>query len=114
MVVALGAIFALGGFCVYTRWYDQSAKAGKAWAQRENYRRLPIACLASPWYVFICTWHIRKDVDFLKHGYLAFLARLDVSSYHLSSRTGVWRVLFRTWLPTDIHEYAKLYHGCLS
>ncbi|KPM43193.1 putative transporter [Neonectria ditissima] len=51
-VIVVGVIIALCGFFVYTRWYDQSVKAGKPWAQREIYRRLPIACLASPWFVF--------------------------------------------------------------
>ncbi|KAF4963156.1 hypothetical protein FSARC_8809 [Fusarium sarcochroum] len=54
--IALGAVFALGGFCLYTRWYDRSAKTSKPWAQRETYRRLPLACLASPCMVISLFW----------------------------------------------------------
>lgn len=35
-------------FWAYTSYYDRAVKEDKAWAKREIYRRLPIACIASP------------------------------------------------------------------
>lgn len=113
MAVGLGAVSALGGFCFYTRWYDRSAKAGHPWAQREIYRRLPIACLASPWYVFSLICHILKCANCLKYGNLALLAWMDISDFYLSGRTSSWGILLWSWLPINIHEYAQLHHGCL-
>jgi hypothetical protein len=49
--VIVGVILSLGIFCTFDRYYDRSAKANRPWAQRENNRRLPVACIASPWYV---------------------------------------------------------------
>ncbi|KAM5357761.1 hypothetical protein ACJZ2D_015928 [Fusarium nematophilum] len=54
--VAVGAIIALLCFCVVTEWYNRSATAGKPWAQREIYRRLPAACVAAPCMVISLMW----------------------------------------------------------
>ncbi|KFA66202.1 hypothetical protein S40285_05103 [Stachybotrys chlorohalonatus IBT 40285] len=52
----IGLAGALTAFYLYTWKYDKDAKAGKPWAQREIYRRLPLACLASPCIVISMFW----------------------------------------------------------
>lgn len=47
--VIVGTIAALGTFLFVTWYRDRQAEAGKAWAKNEIYRRLPLACIASPW-----------------------------------------------------------------
>ncbi|KAI9159100.1 Major facilitator superfamily multidrug transporter mdrA [Paramyrothecium foliicola] len=52
----VGLAFALLLFHLYTRKYDNDAKAGKKWAHKEVNRRLPIACVASPCIVISLFW----------------------------------------------------------
>lgn len=47
--VAVGIILSLVVFFLFTWYHDRQEQAGKHWAQVEIYRRLPLACLASPW-----------------------------------------------------------------
>lgn len=47
--VVLGVIASFLVFYLFTWHFDRSAAAGKKWAQKEIHRRLPLACLASPW-----------------------------------------------------------------
>ncbi|KAJ3540012.1 hypothetical protein NM208_g5242 [Fusarium decemcellulare] len=54
--VAFGAALALALFCIFAKWYHRSATAGKPWAQRDIYRRLPVACVAAPCMVISLFW----------------------------------------------------------
>ncbi|KAH7153601.1 major facilitator superfamily domain-containing protein [Dactylonectria macrodidyma] len=54
--IAIGAILALFCFCIFTEWHSRSVLAGKPWAQREIYRRLPAACVAAPCMVISLFW----------------------------------------------------------
>lgn len=49
-IVAIGNFLSLGFFLFYTRYHERQTAAGAAWTKREIYRRLPLACVASPWY----------------------------------------------------------------
>ncbi|KAI9170697.1 Polyamine transporter-like protein [Paramyrothecium foliicola] len=63
----LGALLALPIFYFFNAWYDRAAKAGKQWAQREIFRRLPVACVASPCMVvslFWLGWTPQKHIHF--------------------------------------------------
>lgn len=48
--VITGIILSLLIFFIFNYWYDRSARKGLEWAQRETFRRLPVACIASPWF----------------------------------------------------------------
>ncbi|KID65133.1 Major facilitator superfamily domain, general substrate transporter, partial [Metarhizium hybridum] len=54
ILVGVFIAFLLG--LAYTWWHDKACAAGKQWTQREVYRRLPIACFASPWLVISSFW----------------------------------------------------------
>ncbi|GKU13313.1 unnamed protein product [Fusarium langsethiae] len=46
----VGVILSLGVFAIYTRYHDNQTAAGAEWTKNHIYRRLPLACIASPWY----------------------------------------------------------------
>lgn len=46
---AVGVIISLFVFAAFTWYHDQQTKAGAAWTKNQIYRRLPLACIASPW-----------------------------------------------------------------
>ncbi|KAH6998472.1 major facilitator superfamily transporter [Ilyonectria sp. MPI-CAGE-AT-0026] len=52
----VGTIAALGTFLFFTWYRDRQAENGKAWAKSEIYRRLPLACIASPCMVIGLFW----------------------------------------------------------
>ncbi|KAJ2973362.1 hypothetical protein NQ176_g6655 [Zarea fungicola] len=54
--VILGVFLSLPSFYAFNLWYNKSCRAGKTWAQREIYRRLPLACIASPCMVIALFW----------------------------------------------------------
>ncbi|KAF4119814.1 Sugar (and other) transporter [Geosmithia morbida] len=54
--MAGGVILSLFLFQLYDRWHLKALAAGKEWAQREIYRRLPLACFASPCMVISLFW----------------------------------------------------------
>lgn len=43
-------------FLWYDRFLIKSKEQGKAWAQREEYRRLPLACAGGPLYAISQFW----------------------------------------------------------
>ena len=43
-------------FLWYNRFLEKSKVQGKAWAQREEYRRLPLACVGGPLYALSQFW----------------------------------------------------------
>ncbi|KAG6358674.1 hypothetical protein INS49_012192 [Diaporthe citri] len=45
---AVGVILALIMFAAFTWYHDRQTKAGVAWTKNQIYRRLPLACIASP------------------------------------------------------------------
>lgn len=45
----IGSICSFIAFFIFSWYRDSQERAGVAWAQREIYRRLPLACIASPW-----------------------------------------------------------------
>lgn len=49
--VAVGSILSLVVFYIFTLYHDSQTKAGAEWTKNHIYRRLPLACIASPWYV---------------------------------------------------------------
>ncbi|KAI9147791.1 Major facilitator superfamily multidrug transporter mdrA [Paramyrothecium foliicola] len=54
--IGAGTIMALVMALHYDRYLEKSKRAGKAWTQREESRRLPLACLAGPLYVIALLW----------------------------------------------------------
>jgi MFS family permease len=46
---AVGVILSLIVFGAFTWYHDQQTKAGAEWTKNQIYRRLPLACIASPW-----------------------------------------------------------------
>lgn len=46
---AVGVIMALFMFGAFTWYHDRQTEAGAEWTKNQIYRRLPLACIASPW-----------------------------------------------------------------
>lgn len=46
---AVGVILALFMFAAFTWYHDRQTEAGANWTKNQIYRRLPLACIASPW-----------------------------------------------------------------
>ncbi|CAH0047317.1 unnamed protein product, partial [Clonostachys solani] len=55
-VVIVGACIAFSIFAAYTRWHMLASQSGTRWTTKEAYRRLPLACLASPLMVLGMFW----------------------------------------------------------
>ncbi|KAF4923970.1 putative MFS-type transporter [Colletotrichum viniferum] len=53
---AVGVIISLFFFGAFTWYHDRQSKAGAAWTKNEIYRRLPLACFASPLMVISLFW----------------------------------------------------------
>lgn len=49
IAVIIGAVIAFFICSAYTWWHDKCSAEGREWTRTEAYRRLPLACLASPW-----------------------------------------------------------------
>ncbi|KAK7425352.1 hypothetical protein QQZ08_008138 [Neonectria magnoliae] len=54
--MCVGIIVTFVVFLLFTWYHDREAAAGKAWAKHEIYRRLPLACIASPCMVIALFW----------------------------------------------------------
>ncbi|MCJ1240806.1 hypothetical protein MMC14_008810, partial [Varicellaria rhodocarpa] len=54
--IAAGAVFAMFIFIWYDSYLSKSKEKGKEWAQREEYRRLPLACIGGPLYAISLFW----------------------------------------------------------
>ncbi|UZP44114.1 hypothetical protein NXS19_011926 [Fusarium pseudograminearum] len=52
----VGVLLSLGVFAIYTRYHDQQTAAGAEWTKNHIYRRLPLACIASPCMVVSLFW----------------------------------------------------------
>ncbi|KAH7162657.1 major facilitator superfamily domain-containing protein [Dactylonectria estremocensis] len=52
----VGCVASFGVFLTFTWYRDRQAVANKAWAKNEIYRRLPLACIASPCMVVALFW----------------------------------------------------------
>jgi hypothetical protein len=52
----IGALFAIAIFMAWDRFYNMSAKLGRPWALRAEYRRLPLACLGGPLFALSQFW----------------------------------------------------------
>ncbi|KAJ4268468.1 hypothetical protein NW762_002531 [Fusarium torreyae] len=52
----VGVILSLGVFGLYTWYYDKQTAAGAEWTKNYIYRRLPLACIASPCMVISLFW----------------------------------------------------------
>ncbi|KAF4906426.1 putative MFS-type transporter [Colletotrichum fructicola] len=53
---AVGVIISLFFFGAFTWYHDRQSKAGAEWTKNEIYRRLPLACFASPLMVISLFW----------------------------------------------------------
>lgn len=66
--IGIGAIAAVFIFLLWDRFYQQSKLKGKAWAQKTEYRRLPLACLGGPLYAiseFWLGWTARPNIHWI-------------------------------------------------
>ncbi|KAH7188844.1 major facilitator superfamily domain-containing protein [Fusarium flagelliforme] len=52
----IGVVLSLGVFAIYTRYHDKQTAAGAEWTKNHIYRRLPLACIASPCMVISLFW----------------------------------------------------------
>lgn len=52
----IGAIFAIFIFVAWDRFHSKSMEKEKLWARREEYRRLPLACLGGPLFALSQFW----------------------------------------------------------
>lgn len=63
--IGLGGVFAIFIFVAWDRFHKSSAEQGKPWALKEEYRRLPLACLGGPLFAvseFWLGWTARRDL----------------------------------------------------
>ncbi|MCJ1461295.1 hypothetical protein MMC28_011677 [Mycoblastus sanguinarius] len=66
--IGIGAIIAVFMFLWYGRFLQKSKVQGKAWAQCEEYRRLPLACAGGPLYAlsqFWLAWTAKPDIHWI-------------------------------------------------
>ena len=108
--VCIGVVLSLGVFAIYTRYHDKKTAAGAEWTKNHIYRRLPLACIASPWYailLYILTNRQHAN-NSLQHGHLPLLARLDRLALTVSHHSFSWRHLLRSRLPASLHGNDKL------
>ncbi|MCJ1268852.1 hypothetical protein MMC22_008740 [Lobaria immixta] len=66
--IGIGAAIAMFVFLWYDRFLIKSKEQGKAWTQREEYRRLPLACAGGPLYAisqFWLAWTARPDIHWI-------------------------------------------------
>ncbi|KAF7925806.1 hypothetical protein EAE99_005841 [Botrytis elliptica] len=54
--IGVGGIIAMFIFLWYDHFLSQSKLSGKEWAMREEYRRLPLACVGGPLYAISLFW----------------------------------------------------------
>ncbi|CRK13466.1 hypothetical protein BN1723_010049 [Verticillium longisporum] len=52
----LGVIGSLAIFAAFTSYHDKRTRTGASWTEKEIYRRLPLACIASPFMVIGLFW----------------------------------------------------------
>lgn len=67
LTIGLGALCALPVFFSWDAYLKKSVSEGKAWTRKEEYRRLPLACVGGPSFVislFWLGWSARADVPF--------------------------------------------------
>jgi hypothetical protein len=65
--IAIGAVIATCIFLYYDAYLQKSQKLRKPWTQKEESRRLPMACFGGPCYVialFWLGWTAREEVPF--------------------------------------------------
>lgn len=55
-IVGAGAFVACGAFFWYDGFLSRAKVRGAKWAQLEEYRRLPLACVAGPLYIVALFW----------------------------------------------------------
>ncbi|KAK5997266.1 Polyamine transporter 3 [Cladobotryum mycophilum] len=66
--IGVGSLFALPVFYGWDNYRQGAASRGKPWVNREEYRRLPLACLGGPLFVislFWLGWTSRDSVSFV-------------------------------------------------
>lgn len=63
--IAVGAVLAIGVFAVWDRFHRRAVAHSRPWALRDEYRRLPLACLGGPLFAlsqFWLAWSARPSV----------------------------------------------------
>lgn len=65
--IGIGAILAIFIFLAWDRYHKKALRTGKAWAQREEYRRLPLACLGVPLFAISEFWLVSNLVGKRPH-----------------------------------------------
>ncbi|KAK3941712.1 major facilitator superfamily transporter [Diplogelasinospora grovesii] len=67
LAIGAGAVLSLPLFYAYDDYLVRAKRNGKKWAEQEEYRRLPLACVGGPLFVislFWLGWSARQDVTF--------------------------------------------------
>ncbi|KAB8208079.1 major facilitator superfamily domain-containing protein [Aspergillus parasiticus] len=129
MPVLPGSILAFVLFCLYSSYHTKALKNGLAWAKVEEYRRLPLACVAAPAIpiaLFWLGWSSRSSIHpvmpmmsgvFFGFGYLLiFIALLNYLtdaykqySASASAAASTLRSIFAVCLPlATTPMYTKL------
>ncbi|KAI0484409.1 major facilitator superfamily transporter [Xylariaceae sp. FL0804] len=63
-----GAFIALGIFIAWEKIHRKAEDQGRPWAKKEEYRRVPLACMGGPLFVvslFWLGWSARREVSFV-------------------------------------------------
>ncbi|CRK31335.1 hypothetical protein BN1723_015749 [Verticillium longisporum] len=90
----VGVIGSLAIFAAFTSYHDRRTRAGASWTEKEIYRRLPLACIASP--------------------FRPVLVGLDcVGIDSPSGASDEWRLLC-LWFPIAFHGDGKLFDRRIS
>lgn len=67
LTIGVGALLALPVFIAWDGYLQQAQDEGRPWTRKEEYRRLPLACLGGPLFVvslFWLGWTSREDIPF--------------------------------------------------
>ncbi|KAF2204912.1 MFS general substrate transporter [Delitschia confertaspora ATCC 74209] len=66
--IGIGAIISAGFYLAWDSILNRARKQNKPWARKEEMRRLPLGCLAGPFFVislFWAGWTARKDIHWI-------------------------------------------------
>jgi hypothetical protein len=58
--IGVGAVLAIPIFLKWDSYHKKAQQSNKAWAQQEEFRRLPLACIGGPLFAISEFWLVRK------------------------------------------------------
>lgn len=66
--IGVGSLISAAIYLYWDSYLERAQHLGRPWSQREEMRRLPLACIAGPFFVisaFWLGWSVRKDIHWI-------------------------------------------------